>query len=154
MIATNELAYPVIIFCKNNIIEIAIDEDSLSTATDRDLKIGWLNNFIIVDSNSRAAKIKKVKYVSGKGKFWGYTISLSRIVKVDLTLGEPFDMSFEEAKKRVLKWMRIEKNSIADVDYWWKEMHKVEETQTMKEMIKVLIPHYDRQKFFERLRRL
>lgn len=68
---TSELAYPVIAIWRKNDLEVRCDEDILTTATSRELKMGLFNNTTIIDSNDRMVRVKGAKFVSGKERFWG-----------------------------------------------------------------------------------
>ena len=87
-ITTAELEYPVIALCGRGIIEVREDEDILTTATSRELGTHWFDTMTIVDCNGTAVDVKGARFVSGKGRFWGYTLYFSRIIKVDLRLDD------------------------------------------------------------------
>lgn len=150
-----ELAYPVIVFGRHGIVQVIVDEDTMTTATARQLKVGWFRGLDVVDSASRSVRIKDAKFVSGKGPFWGYTICLGRIIRIALTLEDKFgELSLDQVKEKVLRRMKTEMDSVAGEDYWQDEMDKLSSATTMAELIEILIPHYDARKLFERLRRL
>jgi len=149
----SELEYPVLIFSKNRMLEVAMDKDALTTATSREVKIRWLEGSTIIDSNCNMAAVKSVTTISSIGPFFGMTIFMERLVRVDLHLDEIKDaISLEEIKSRVSRTLAAAIGSVAGVDEWKQLMRDVSNAPDMKSIMALLQPHYDRMNYYKRLR--
>lgn len=135
-------------------ISVNVDEDMLTTETAPGLRHGTYKDATIIDCECTAFRVKDVSFVSGKGKYWGYTPTLNRIIYVALTLDEKMEsVPFEKAKQKVLRWMRIERGSIVGEEEWNDFMNSVRMTRTMPELLNIILPHYDTRKLFDSLRK-
>lgn len=151
---TSDLIYPVIVVRKQNTIEVAVDEDTLTTSTARDLKIGWFNGSLVADSGCTAAKVTKATFVSGKGSFWGYTLLLDRIIRVELSLVEnPSPVSLDDLKRRILKRMKIDGRAMPDEQHWREQIRRASDAANVHELADVLLPYYDPRTLFQKLKR-
>jgi hypothetical protein len=151
---TNDLAYPVIEIDRDGNLGVNIDEDTLTTTTSHILKKGFNKGMTIVDSNGKAIKVKEAKFVSGKGRFWGYySPFLDRIIKIELIFdGEPFDMPFEEVKKKVLSDVRKWGHSM-DPDYARGEVRRIGEARNFRELIERFRSQGDNKELYETLKK-
>lgn len=140
---TSDLIYPVL---EIDGPWVSLDEDTLTTTGARVL--GWRNDTIIVDSSGRVARIADEKFVSGKGWFWGYSLLLRRIVKVDPVLEEgPRSMPLEEVREKVAREIEAEANR-----GWREVVRSVREARDIGELMERLLPDYDRRKLIRILR--
>lgn len=145
---TSELAYPVIGMNKKGQFDVSTDEEWLTTSYAASLKPSPLHlGNVIVDSNGVAAQIQDVRIVRGKGRFWGYTIFLDRIVTVDITLGEPFNMSVDKLRPKVMRLVKWTARS-QDPSYWAERIRQMEEATSVGEFIALLLPEWDRRVVF------
>ena len=140
---TSELTYPVLILVKGGGMHVATSEDMLTTLNSHFLRRrGGFTGSILVDSSALATNILDTKFVSGKGRFWGYTIFLDRMVRVNLTLSDPFEMPLERVKRRVLGLLRsVAQNQ--DPEYWQEALCRITEAQSASELIAALLPDWD-----------
>jgi len=156
VMTTSELIYPVIMFDKDGYTIVHVDEDWLTTMYSFTLKgRGGYIGCVVVDSDRRAFRIRNTKFVSGKGRFLGYTIFLTRMIRVEHTLDDkPLDMTLDDVKGRVLTDMKRSLNSTGDPDHWLGEMRKVKGAQSMREVIDLVLPYRDSRQFLKALREL
>ncbi len=153
-IGTSDLAYPVVTICaRDHLLEVREDEDILTTATAHQLRIGLLKSMTIVDSNGLAVKVKRARFVAGKGRLWGYTDCLNRIVRVALCLDDVVShISLEDLKKKVVNHQRKLGRSL-DPDYARKMLCELDNAQSIRELIDRLLPYADAKKFYHELAR-
>ena len=102
------LRFPVLCFSQNLALVTQTEED-LTTCSKVGLRNGYFDNLLLVDSSGRGVRVKGAKKLHGIGPFWGYNMFLNQTIKVELIVaGEPFKVSLEEVKERVLdsfkKW--------------------------------------------------
>lgn len=152
---TKDLTYPVIdIYEKGGTyISASIDEDTLCTMSSGSLKHGRYIGCTIIDSNGTAVKIEDARFVSGKGSFWGYTMFLNRMIEVELVLGKPFEMPLEQVRKKVLRALRRGASSI-DQESAQEQTRLVEDAQSIRELIQIVLPIFDMREFWRRFKRL
>ncbi len=145
MMRTSELEYPVL---EMEYLWVSPDEDTLTTTSAR--VMDWRNGTIIVDSAGRTARIRDATFLCGKGWFWGYSLLLRRIVRVELMLDEePQSMPLEEVRDEVIGKIEVE----AEMG-WQKEVRRLREAPNMRDLIERLLPKHDRRKLIRILRTL
>lgn len=151
---TRDLAYPVLEIDKSNYLGVAVDEDTLTTATSHELKKGFKKSMTLVDSYGRTVKVKDAKFVSGKGSFWGYCdLFLGRVIKIDLELDDTISqIPFDKLKKMITGNMKRWGSAI-DPDYIEEELAKISKTENTGELIKLFTPFNDRKEFYKMLKK-
>jgi len=154
MIAS-DLVYPVIVFDRSGYFSVSADEDTLTTISAATLKKGGYTGCTIVDSEGRVVEVASTRFVSGIGPFWGYTLLLDRIIRVELTFGDSSSHpKLDELKLRVTRRMKIDGRSIAGQDAWRLEIEKISDARSVSEIANALLPQYDKRSFLRMLRRL
>lgn len=148
MITTKDLSYPVITFDEDGYCKVAVDEDILTTLNNVTLKRGGLDGCTFVDSNGQAAKVKQTKPVATKGRFFGFTIWLERMFRVDYTLGEPFEMPLEKLRAIALRDVRRAGGSLHP-DYYREELERFKNAKTIGEIIELTLPQADLRDFWK-----
>ncbi len=150
---TGELAYPVIALCEGGaMIEARSDEDALTTATAHELRKGWFDSMTIVDSDGRAVRVREARFVSGKGRFRGYTPCLNRIIRIALTLDEETsDMPLEELKAKVIAFQQASGGSM-DPDYSDQVLRELADARSIRELIERFRPQMDAKAYYASLR--
>jgi hypothetical protein len=152
---TSDLVYPLILIGTSGDIHVCIDEDWLTTMNRTTLKSGGYNGCVIVDSEGRWAKVEDTVFVSGKGSFWGYTIFMDRIIRVELLLShKAVETSLDDVKQRVLRYMKADLGSVGDTDQWLGEMRKIKEAQTVRGIAEILLPYYDNRPLWRSMKKL
>lgn len=147
-ITTNEFKYPVLILSATGRLYVAINEDALTTLNAYSLRHGGgLTGSEVIDSNGKAARVVSTTFVSGKGRFWGYTVFLDRIIRVYLKMNEAYEVGLDEVKSKVLKIVR-KVSRAQDSQYWQQPIERMSNAQTIEELINLLFPDWDWLKMF------
>lgn len=146
---TSELAYPVIAICEEGaVLEVRPDEDTLTTATSQELRRGWFDSMTIVDSDGRAVRVREAEFVSGKGRLWGYTARMDRIIRIRVVLDdEVSDMSLEDLKARVIGSQEISGSSM-DPEYAEQVLKELAAARTVRELIERFQPQMDVRQYY------
>lgn len=139
------IRYPIINFKSKGDFEIITDEEVFTTMKMYAIKRRLYKDYIIVDSNLKNYIVTGIKVLGGKGSFWGYTDCLDRIVQVRLDIEVKFPpLCFTDVKKRVIRDIKLH-NSWRASDPDWKEyLQKVSVTETISDLILLLIDEYDK----------
>lgn len=148
---TSDLIYPVIVIDKDGYAWVSVDEDTLTTLNAASIKRGASKDGIVVDSRGVAAHVEDIRFVSGKGAFWGYTIWLDRICRVEMQLSDPYDISFEQVKSIVEKDLRRGLSSV-DGQFRRQLLEEINNAQSIGTLIDLLLPHADLRDFLRSLR--
>ncbi len=98
----SDLQFPVLCFWRH-LFRIEKTAEAFTTTTKAGLKNRMFDNVLVIGSNSQAVRVKSARKLHGVGPFWGYNIFLNQRIKVELIFdGEPFQISVEDVRKRVL----------------------------------------------------
>lgn len=102
----NDLHFPIICFWRH-LFRIEKTAESFTTTTKAGLKNRMFENVLVIGSNGQAASVKSAKKLHSIGPFWGFNIFLNQRIKVELFFeGEPFVISVDDVRKRVLSSFR------------------------------------------------
>jgi hypothetical protein len=94
--------YPVLTFSGTLAIPVK-SADRLTRCTKHALKNGHFAGLVIADSVGKAVRVRNVRKLHGIGRFGGYNIFLGQSIRIELDLdGEPFKMSLDEVKSRLM----------------------------------------------------
>lgn len=134
----NDISYPVLCF-NQGAVEVVRNAGTLTTTNKLALKPkGWYDGLLLVDSDGKAIRVKSAIKLHGVGLFWGYNLMTAQRIKVDLVFdGEPFEVSVDDIRKRVMhsfqQWHGWQTRGDFD------EMKaSVEKASTVAEIIKVV----------------
>ena len=153
-LTTAALAYPVLVIDKLGFVSACADEDMLTTLNSVSFKKGGYTDSTIVDDTGRAIKVLETRFVAGKGRFWGYTPFLDRIIRVRLVLGRVcWQMPLEDLKEAVVDYMEQGAHE-ADYRYMTSEMRKIRNATTVSGVIGLSFKHFDVSGLWEQLRKL
>ncbi len=98
----SDLQFPVVCFWRH-LFRIETTAETFTTTTKAGIKNRMFDNVLVIGSNGQAVRVKSARKLHGVGPFWGYNIFLNQRIKVELTFdGEPFQMSVDDVRKRVL----------------------------------------------------
>lgn len=102
----NDFVFPVMCV-ESDFIRIESKYDSLTTTMKAAIKNGMFRDLMIIDSIGNCLQIKDAKKLYGIGFLWGYNIFLNQKIRVELIPdGEPFNLSLDEVRAKVLKVFR------------------------------------------------
>jgi hypothetical protein len=98
------ISFPALCF-NQGVAEVVRDEDALTTTNKLALKShGWYDGLLIVDVNGQSIRVKSARKLHGVGLFFGYSFFVAQRIKVELVFdGEPFSMTVDDVRKRVLE---------------------------------------------------
>ncbi len=100
------LKYPLLWFSQD-LVDVAQAEEGIIVCTRAALHSDFFDNLLLVDANGYAIRIIGAKKLHGVGFLWGYNIFLNQKIRVELIPdGEPFKLSLDEVRAKVLKVLR------------------------------------------------
>ena len=98
----SDLQYPVVCFWRH-LFRIEKTSETLTTTTKAGIKNRMFDNVLVVGSNGHAIRVKSARKMHGVGPFRGYNIFLNQRIRVALEIdGEPFELTVDEVRKRIL----------------------------------------------------
>ena len=146
---TSDFKYPVASVDKYGNVYISIDENTLTTINNASLKAhNWTDSYI-VDCDGIAAKIEDMRFISGIGSFWGYSIFFDRLIRVEIILGEEFSMSLDEIKKPILRYIHGGMSSVVSPSAVLQDMRTIKATKTIDDLFRLALPYMDLQDFWQ-----
>jgi len=102
----SNLNYPLICFAQDDVF-IQNSESDLTSCNKLAIKKGFYKDQLLVDSSGIGLEIANAKKLHGIGFLWGYNIFLEQRVRVELIPdGDPFKLSLDEVRAKVLKVFR------------------------------------------------
>lgn len=133
------IKYPVLCF-SDPYLYVQCSPEEATTCTKSALNGGFFGNVLLVDSRGLGYKIKGARKLHGVGVLWGYNIFLNQRIRVELVQdGEPFEVSVDDVRQRVMKSFK-RRHGWTTRDDFEELQQNVENARSIAEIIQLLRP--------------